>query len=115
MLVRPTTDKAKSIKQIITDTLELDFIPIRQFAQLVGKLAATLPGNRYGLLFLKNFEYAKAKALKNHLGNYEANMNITDPIKQDLTWWLHNIDLVSKPVYIPNPQITLYTDASFQG
>ena len=81
----------------------------------MGKLAATLPGNRYGMLFLKNFERAKAKALRRSRGRYDATMQLTEEIRNDMSWWLDNIDLASRPMLQPNPGLTIYTDASFEG
>ena len=115
MLVTLIPDKAQQIKHILTDTLKLDSIIIRDFARLVGKLTATLPGNRYGRLFLKHFEWAKSRALRHSSGRYDKTMTMTDDIKNDLRWWLSNIDSVSRPMFLPNPAIVLYTDASFAG
>ena len=115
MLVTLTAQKRA---ELITDLklfVTKQSVTIRDFAKIVGRLAATLPGNRYGMLFLKNFEWAKAKALRRSRGKYEGQLTLTAPIKSDLQWWLDNIDSASRPMYLPNPSLTLYTDASFQG
>lgn len=62
---------------MISDTLKYDNLSICQFAQ-----TATLPGNRYGLLFLKNLERAKAKALALGDYDYEAPIPITTAVKR---------------------------------
>jgi ribonuclease HI len=90
-------------------------VTIRTFAKLVGKLAATLPGNKYGLLFLKHLERSKAKALQLSNGSYDNSLTITTSIRQELSWWHQHITTVSRPIYVPNPSITIYKDASFQG
>lgn len=88
---------------------------IRHFAQVLGKLAATLPANKFGQVFLKRLETAKAKALRHSNYSYEGNITLDNDIRQDFFWWLQNIDTISRPINCPNPDLTLYTDASFQG
>ena len=113
MLITVTAQKRTELITDLALFITKDSVTIRDFAKIVGRLAATLPGNRYGMLFLKNFEWAKAKALRRSRGKYEGQLTLTAPIKSDLQWWLDNIDSASKPMYLPNPSLTLYTDASF--
>ena len=115
MLVTLMADKMTQIKQSIAETLELETMTIRDFARLVGRLAATLPGNRYGMLYLKHFEWAKSQALAQTKGKFDRQMTVTDDIKNDLRWWLNNIESASKPMSLPNPSLVIYTDASFGG
>ena len=115
MTVSPSPDKPPDIKQLITTTLTKTSTTIRQFAQLLGKLAATLPGNKFGQVYLKRLETAKTVALKNCQFSYEGNIKLTKDTRHDLYWWLENIEHVSRPVTFPNPQLTIFTDASFQG
>ena len=111
--VPPT--KALDIKNTVLNTMQLDNISVRQFAGLLGKLAATLPGNRYGQLFLKHLEVAKTKALRPNPQNYDVIMPISQTVQTELTWWSDNIEHVHKPIYLGNPQLTIFTDASFLG
>ena len=88
---------------------------IREFAQLVGKLASTLQANEYGQVYLKRLETAKAQALRVNHNSYEGQLTLTDEVRQDLLWWLTHITGVSRPINRPNPHLTMYTDASFKG
>lgn len=68
--------KAADIKAFIADTLKQPLITIRHLAAVLGKLAATLPGNRYGQIFIKRLEKEKAKALKAKAYNYEGTLTL---------------------------------------
>ena len=115
MTVTLAPGKAAEIKHLIQETLKLKTIKIRHFARLLGKLAATLPANRYGQVFIKRLESAKALALKSCSFSYEGKFNITDSVRHDLSWWFNNIDHIFRPVTTSNPNVRLFTDASFLG
>ena len=80
--VDKTVSLQKSLAHIKTQHQPL----IRQFATLVGKLTATLPANRYGRIFLKHLEMAKAKALCKSAFNYDFPMNLTPKVENELDW-----------------------------
>lgn len=115
MLVTLGLDKTTDIKDFVTEALTFRTMTIRKFACLLGKLAATLPANRYGQVFLKRLETAKAIALKDSSYSYEGVLSLTKDIKQDLSWWLANIHRINRPIHPSNPDISLFTDASFEG
>ena len=115
MTVTLPTNKIEIISTLLTETLQSSCMSIRNFATLVGKLTATLSANRYGQVFLKNLEVAKTQALCRNQFNFDRVMEITPTVKQELGWWLDNIDSSYRPILIPNPHLVLFTDASFQG
>ena len=115
MLVTLSPDKPDCIKQMLAEFLSKATTSIRHFAAILGTLAATLPANRYGQIFLKRLETEKAKALKKKSYNYDSKYHISDKTRTELSWWLENIDTASRPIAVKNPSIILYTDASFQG
>ena len=115
MLVTLGSGKADSIKSLIREFLQCSSTSIRHFAALLGKLAATLPGNRYGQIFLKRLEQDKAKALQYQGFNFEGTYTVTERARADLFWWLCNINSISRPIATPNPSLVIFTDASFLG
>ena len=115
MLVTLANDKTSQIKDLLVDSIPMKKTTIRHFAAILGTLAATLPANKYGQVFLKRLEYEKAKALKKRSFNYDASMRLSETARQELTWWLQSIDTISKPILTPNPSVVMYTDASFLG
>ena len=42
-------------------------------------------------------------------------MTLSDIVREDLTWWLQNIQRFPSPVHRDHPQIVIYTDASLEG
>ena len=64
------------------------------------------------LLKLRNREEL---ALKKHKGNYEAQLALSSSAKDELTWWIENVNKAFNPVSHGNPVIELRTDASKKG
>ena len=114
MLVSVPNNKAQNILEMLDSVLSQSHMPIRQFASILGKLAATLQGNRYGQLFLKYLEVSKTRALRQEQG-YEGTISITPSMYKELEWWKANIETVSRPIIQPNPHHVIYTDASLKG
>ena len=42
-------------------------------------------------------------------------MTLSQMAKTELTWWIENIDMESRPIMFGNPDITITTDASNLG
>ena len=115
MRVTIPAEKASEIQDSVQLTIQNPHMSVRQFAGVVGKLAATLPANRHGQLYLKHLEMAKARALQGSPLNYDVLMNITPCVLLELKWWHDNITLVHRPVNQSNPDLTIFTDASLLG
>ena len=54
-------------------------------------------------------------ALRKHKGNYEAQLTLSSSAKDELTWWIENVDNAFNPISHGNPAIELRTDASKKG
>lgn len=55
------------------------------------------------------------KALRLNRGDFDATMTISEQGKQDLVWWLNNIQTSYSPVQHDNPRYVIYADASDIG
>ena len=115
MTVSLTSEKSADIKQLLSATLQQSTLTIRSYAGVLGKLAATLPASRHGLLHMKYLETHKTKALRKSGFSYEGSITLSQPVREELQWWLDNIQQVHRPIYTPKPDFELYTDASFLG
>lgn len=115
MTVSLSNDKAIDIKTILQSALTQTDMSIRQYAGVLGKIAATLPANKYGQLHLKLLEQEKTKALYKHKFSYEGIIPLTEPMREEINWWIKTIESVSRPIYQPKPDFQLFTDASFLG
>ena len=115
MTVRITSEKACNIKILCNKMLKKQKISIRQVAKLVGKLVAALPGVPLGGVRYRWLDIEKTQALKEANGNFEAQMVISAGAKNDISWWMSNIDKCRKNIVQQPPSVTLQSDASNSG
>ena len=115
MLVHLTPEKREKLKKLLLDCVDDRHMSIRQVATLVGKCLATKPANPWALLYTKQLEIDKITALNVHAYNFDAKMKLSKEARQDLNWWLQNVDTLSSPIHSSSPDIVLKTDASLEG
>ena len=88
---------------------------IRDVAKVIGIIVASFPGVEFGPLHYRTLEGEKTRALQIHMGNYDAIMQISDEMKLELTWWIHNIHHQNRLIVRDNAKLIISTDASSQG
>ena len=88
---------------------------IREVAQVIGLIASSFPAVQYAHLHYSTLKSEKIHSLKVNAGNYECTMILFQMTKTELTWWIENIDMASRPIMFGNPDITITTDASNLG
>ena len=115
MTVQMTERKAKKLVSLCKEIQKKQFISLRALAQLLGNMIATIPANPYAKLFSKKLEILKITKLREHAGNYETMVELTEQDKIDLDWWIENIQVSVKPIVRSQPDIIIYTDASNAG
>ena len=115
MTVRLTDEKCESLKALCKSMLNKHTPTIHEVSSLVGKLVASLPGVQYGKLHYRELEKEKAQALKFSRGDYSCCMVLSERAKDDIRWWLENIDSAFGPLNHGPPNITLKSDASGKG
>lgn len=69
----------------------------------------------YGPLHYWSLEHDKARALKLCKGNFDSRMSLSDDSRQELDWWITNIDRSFNVISHGQPSSTLTTDASGTG
>ena len=42
-------------------------------------------------------------------------MNISHEVRDELQWWLENLGVLFRPIYVGEPDLVIYTDASLEG
>lgn len=107
--------KRNSIAQLVKKFICLPRCTIREFAQFTGVLVSACPAARYGWLYTKNIEREKYILLKQHDGNYEAKVCLSNKILDDVTWWSQNIQITSNSMRPKNYCKEIFTDASMTG
>lgn len=115
MTVRLTPRKVSKIVSFCSELISKPSCTIRQLAELVGNLTATLPGVVFGPLFIKPLEIAKDQALRLNKGNFDSSMELHYSLKEVLNWWVVNLPKTRKHVLQSKPDFDLYTDSSTSG
>ena len=115
MLVYPNRKKVENIQNIGRSTLEKGNITIQQLAELIGHLVSVSPGNTYAPIFYKRLEILRNKALKLSKGRYEETISLPHHIREDILWWIDNVDKYPKNIQPTDYTHEMFTDASLQG
>lgn len=115
MTVQLTNEKAGKIKESCQNVLKKSILSIREFSELIGKMVASEFGVPYAKLFHKRLHIAKNEQLRKHRGDYDAKFSIDEKCKDDLKWWVDNIENSKRQVCVENPSIVICSDASLIG
>ena len=90
-------------------------VKIREVARVTGLLVAATPAVELGKLHYRNLELAKIAALRQLNGDFDQIMRVTDDMKADLSWWIHNVSVQCRKIFRAGAEINLFTDASNTG
>jgi len=115
MKVTMMENKAKKLVQHCIQVRDNPTLTLRELAQLLGHMTASMPANSTARLYSKNLEIHKIRSLKEQLGNFEAVTTLPIKAVQDLDWWIANIEQTESEIIISDPDLVFYTDASHQG
>ena len=118
MTVRLTKEKADKVKTACTSLYGMDkneMCSIRKLAQVIGLLVASFQAVLGGPLHYRQLENVKSIALRKHKGNFDAYTKITEKAREELNWWIQNVNDSYFPLEMSKPEIELKTDASSSG
>ncbi|XP_070522749.1 uncharacterized protein [Cardiocondyla obscurior] len=115
MTVELPKEKICKIKKLLKKFKKIRKYKIRDFARFVGSLEFCCPTLKYERAHMRSFERERIIALFRNNDNYDASMNISDAISDDLRWWKDHIDLVCNNIGFLNPELVIFTDASLSG
>ena len=76
---------------------------------------ASEPGVLYAPLYYKTLEIEKDRLLKVNFGNFEAIINVDRCIRDNLQWWIDNVDKYPRFITCEKPFLTIKTDSSLSG
>ena len=107
--------KRLEIKEVCHNLLAQRRHTIRSVAATIGKIVATFPAVQYGPLHYRALERDKIGALKHNNGHFDRHMYISDEAREDLQWWINNIDSSYSVIYRGKPDLQITTDASGLG
>lgn len=112
MTITLTEKRTNALKRHLNILHSLSEPTIRYVAKVIGHIISALPASKYGALHYRNLEKEKIKALKQNCGNFDAKMTLSDLSKQDLKWWIQNINKIENWIQPPPIQKKLFTDSS---
>ena len=115
MTVKITKEKSLKIKNACQDLLSKELVTIQSLFEVIGLMVASFPGVQYGQLFYRQCDNLKNKKIKENNGYLGALVTLTTEVKEDLAWWVHNIENQQKNIVTPPPAIEIETDASNIG
>ena len=115
MTVEPTMDKRQKIKHMCASTLGRNQCTIKELASLIGSLVSSFSGVEFGPLHYRGLEMLKSHALKVNKGNFQCVVTLNEEAREDLTWWIDNIDGATKLVDHGRPSFVIWSDASQKG
>ena len=115
MTVSPTLKKSEDIISTCSDLLLSNNVTIRDLSKIVGKLIAVTPGNDVAPIFFKRIENFKNGKLRENKGFYDSFITLSEEVKEDLNWWIVNINCFPKPLISPPFSIDISTDACKTG
>lgn len=113
--VRPTAKRVIKVTDLGMDVLKEEQITIQRLSQLIGSFVALEQGNTYAPIFYKRIEIFRNKQLRKNYGNYEAIVKVTDEVKEDILWWMENMDKFPKKIRMPEVTLIFKCDASQSG
>ena len=115
MTISLSKEKKSCIKGLCLELLADDNPQIRKVARLLGKFTSSFPAVQYGPLHYRALERDKIASLRISKGSLDKKMTITFGGKQDIHWWMSNIDCSTNPIHKGTCKHVLKTDASSTG
>ncbi|KAL7294054.1 hypothetical protein TKK_0012092 [Trichogramma kaykai] len=110
-----THKKIGTISNAIKTYKEKEICSIRDTAKLIGILIAACSGLRYGWVHTKILEREKYLALARLGENFDADMSITNEMRDELSWWQSNIYSAKNEIRDNKYVREIFTDASMSG
>ena len=115
MTVSLTQNKREKLKNKCRHILKAERNTIRDVAELIGILVASFTGVEYGRLHYRALDKDKVQALKTARGNFDASIVLSSTAKEEITWWIDNIEGETRFISHGACAAFLSTDASGEG
>ena len=115
MTLEITEEKKNKIHNLCLEILQKEKITLQTLASVIGNFFASFHAFPLAPFFYRNLEKQKILGLKLHNGKFDANITLNVESKKEICWWKNNIIKSFAPPNIPDPDITIYTDASLTG
>ena len=90
-------------------------VQIREVPSVVGLMVSAFSGVQYAPLFYRSLGNDKTNALECNGWDLEGKMTLSPVSKQDLLWWISNVEQYPNAITPLPPDITFMTDSSLKG
>ena len=108
-------EKVIARRKQCSEMLEREKVPLRELSKLVGRLSASMLAILPAPLQYRGLQRQQIFELKEQ-GSYDHLVELTVEVKEEINWWLCNLDLYNgRSLITPPPQIVIQTDASKTG
>ncbi|XP_066595431.1 uncharacterized protein [Prorops nasuta] len=111
--------KKEYIKNLVTEFRKKEECYIREFAHLIGNLVAASRAVKYAWIHIKTLERLRFLELAKNRGNYDARMDLSAQVREDLLWWEprweHKIEESRNSLRNDKFDCEVFTDASNSG
>lgn len=114
MLLKLPDAKRTKIKEKIIFFLKNNKCKLREFARLIGLLVSACPAIQFSWQYTKLLERHKYLCLLKN-PSYDTTIKVTTEIKNDLNWWIENIDKGCNPFRLNQFETEIFSDASNSG
>ncbi len=115
MTIELPEDKVVKIYKKCREAYDKSSILIQKVAELIGTLVAAVPANKLGLLYTRQLEIEKIKALQESHGSFNSKMILSEESRLDLLWWIDNIYNFKRSILQRDYDHIIFTDASLAG
>ena len=116
MTLSMVPEKADCIKAKCHNLLQLQGpAQIGEVASVVGLMISSFTGVNYGPLCYRPLENIKTDALQANGWDLEGKVMFSPPCKQDLLWWIANVDQFPNCIAPRTQHLTLLSDSSLKG
>lgn len=115
MSIRLPFDKVTNILSLCDRIMRVEHIKLREFAKFCGVLNSACPAVPYSRSHVKIFEREKFCALRANNDSYNVTIPISKLIKDEVTWWLENLQNSENQIMTDLFDHEIFTDSSLSG
>ena len=98
MIITLSTENKQKLKYLFLNLFRTKKLSIRYLGNVIGTIISDMPAGVPGTFFYRYLEHNKVNFLQINKGNFNDRAKIIHEGKQELTWWLDNIDSIEKPI-----------------
>jgi len=115
MIIYLTDRKKLGIVDLCRKNLNAERITIRKLAKIIGKFNSCFIAIPQGKLHYRKLERFKTKSLRENRGKFDTLISLPKEEKEEINWWMDNIEQSSAPIARKNSDLYITTDASTKG